>query len=132
MRRSGLPGHLVWQGLLVWTALFLLLLLGACSSSEEPAGSFVAEGKRVFKKNCTSCHSLRPDLTVTGPSLYGIASRAGERMAGLDATEYLRLSITSPGDFLVEGFSNLMQPDFEEKLSPEELDAVVAYLMTLE
>jgi hypothetical protein len=53
-------------------------------------------------------------------------------MAGLDATEYLRLSITSPGDFLLEGFSNLMQPDFEEKLSPEELDAVVAYLMTLE
>jgi cytochrome c2 len=101
MRRSGSPGLFVWQGLLVWTAFVLLLVLGACNSSEEPADPLVAEGKRVFKKNCTSCHSLRPDLTVTGPSLYGNASRAGERMAGQDATQYHRLSITAPGDFLV-------------------------------
>jgi hypothetical protein len=53
-------------------------------------------------------------------------------MAGLDAPQYLRLSITAPGDFLVDGFSDLMQPDLEEKLSPEELNAVIAYLMTLE
>jgi mono/diheme cytochrome c family protein len=132
MRRSGLPGLLVWRDLFIWPALLLLLVLVACNSSEEPADPLVAEGKQLFKKNCTSCHSIRPDLKITGPSLYGVASRGGERMAGLDATEYIRLSITAPGDFIVEGFSNLMQPDFEEKLSQEELDAVIAYLMTLE
>ena len=126
MRGSGLPGPYVLL------ALFLLLVLGACNSSAEPADPLAADGKRLFNKNCISCHSLRPDLTITGPSLDGLASRAGQRMPGIDAREYLRLSITAPGDFLVDDFSNLMQPDFAEKLSAEEMDALIAFLMTLD
>jgi len=126
MRSSSLSGVFV-------CLVFLLLIMGACSSStKEPADPLVAEGKRLFDKNCTSCHSIKPNLTITGPSLYGLASRAGERMAGLDAREYLYLSITAPGDFLVEGFANLMKADFAEKLSADEINSVIAYLMTLE
>ena len=132
MRRSGLPDLSVWRGLLIWPALLLLLLLSACTGPQEPADPLVAEGKRLFNKNCISCHSLKPDLRITGPSLAGVASTAEERVSGINAREYLRLSITAPGDFLVEGFSNLMQPDFEEKFSAEELDALIAFLLTLE
>ena len=53
-------------------------------------------------------------------------------MDGFEAREYLFRSITQPGEFLVEGFSDLMPSNIGDKLDEEELEAVIAYLMTLE
>ena len=53
-------------------------------------------------------------------------------MDGFEAREYLFRSITQPGEFLVEGFSDLMPSNLGDKLDEEELEAVIAYLMTLE
>ena len=65
------------------------------------------------------------------PSLQGISERAGTRVAGLGAEEYIRQSILETNAYIVEGFpESLMPVNFSETLSAEELDAVIAFLMT--
>jgi hypothetical protein len=69
---------------------------------------------------------------IVGPSLAGVATRAGGRISGQDAHTYLLTSIMRPGDYLVEGYQNLMPQDLAKSLTGEELDSVIAYLMTLQ
>lgn len=118
---------------------FVVLLLSACGG-EEPsvptatpiADPFIAEGALQFQRNCGSCHALDPDTVVVGPSVAGLATRAQTREEGLSAQEYLITSILKPSAYLVEGFDDLMPTNFGKSLSGEELDAIVAFLLTLE
>lgn len=81
---------------------------------------------------CQICHSIEPGQDGVGPTLYGIASQAGSRIPGLSAEDYLRESILDPDAYVVEGYpAGQMLPIYEDRLSPEEIDALVAYLMTL-
>lgn len=97
---------------------------------EEFEGS---DGERVFNTaspiTCITCHSL--DGTVgLGPSLQGISERAATRIAGMSAEEYLRQSIIDTNAYIVDGFpESLMPVNFSETLTPEELEAVIAYLL---
>jgi hypothetical protein len=65
------------------------------------------------------------------PNLSGISQRAGSRIEGLSAQEYLYNSITKPDSFVVDGFQNLMYPKFAQELSKQDLTDLLAYLMTL-
>ena len=115
--------------------IFVILILAACSSApEELAPTLDAtqlQGQSVYNLRCAQCHALARDTVVIGPSLAGIATRAGSRVPGYDAEAYLERSILLPDDFLVEGFANTMPTNFGKELTSEELTAVVAYLMTL-
>ncbi len=91
----------------------------------------VIQGKAVFSESCARCHSTTAGAVVVGPSLYGVADRAGSTVEGLDARSYLLQSILAPDRHLVPGFQNLMPADLAKKLSGEEIDAVIAYLETL-
>lgn len=114
----------------------LLSLLTACGNSSAaptPALDALAEqGKQLFTQNCATCHALAPDTLIVGPSLAGVAARAGSRIPDLDAKSYIELSILKPDVYVVAGFSDLMPKDFGKKLTGEEFDALVAFLMTLE
>jgi nitric oxide reductase subunit C len=120
--------------------LFLSLLLAACGGdaeeeiAEEPAieDPILVQGETIFKQDCASCHAATADTVIVGPSLAGIATTAGTRGVGQGAAEYIQLSILRPGEYVVEGFSNLMPSSFGTNLSGEELDALIAYLLTLE
>lgn len=119
--------------------LFLcLLFLIACSGNSEalpPTPTLSAQaqlGKQVFSRDCGACHSTTPDTIIVGPSLAGIASRASSRVEGEDAYTYLLTSVMQPDAYLVEGFENLMPASLSKQLTGEELDAVIAYLQTLE
>ena len=117
-----------------------LLLLTACGggADEEPVEAaaavdpVTAEGQMVFKQNCASCHAVTGDTLIVGPSLAGIASRAASRVEGQSAEEYIQFSILRPGEYVVEGFSDLMPTNFGTTLTGEQLDSVIAYLITLE
>ena len=86
----------------------------------------------MFNSFCARCHSASGETVIVGPSLSGIAERAGERVDGLDARAYIRNSIMDPSAYVVEGFSDgLMPQDLPGQLSPEELEAVIEYLLTL-
>lgn len=67
-----------------------------------------------------------------GPSLAGIAIQAGQRVSGESAEQYLRTSILQPEAYLVSGFEPLMPADLSKRLTGEDFDALVAYLLTLE
>lgn len=119
--------------------LLFLLLSVACGSEPDvpavPTAILTAEedaGRRVFVAHCGACHSVGAEAVIVGPSLAGIASRAGERVDGLDARSYLYSAIMQPDDFQVEGYDDIMPKNFGMTLTGEEIDAVVAYLLTLE
>jgi cytochrome c oxidase subunit II len=97
---------------------------GAQAGGGQGGGDQAAEGEAIFTDNgCGSCHTLSEAGTngTVGPNLDDIsqANRA-----------YIEESIVDPNAEIVEGFSRGIMPDnFEDQLSPEELDALVEYLL---
>ena len=91
----------------------------------------LAAGQKVFVAHCGACHSVEPGSTIVGPSLAHLAETGGTRVDGLDARAYVYNSIMRPSDYLVEGFGDLMPQDLARKLTGEELDSVVAYVLSL-
>lgn len=106
---------------------------GEATSTPAPSGDAV-RGKTVFDGvgACIACHQVTSDLTVVGPSLQGIANRARERIPGMTAEDYLRQSILDPNVYLVPDFQpGLMPITFELTLSEQDIDDVIAYMLTL-
>ena len=82
---------------------------------------------------CRICHSLEKGETIIGPSFYGIADHAGERVPGMTAEEYLHQSIVEPNAFVVPGFpEGQMIQNFGQILTEEQINDLVAFLMTME
>ncbi len=102
-------------------------------------GSDPARGRKLYfetslgtNAGCRICHSLEPGVKLVGPSFYGIAERAGRRVPGMSAEEYLRQSILEPDAYVPEGYpSGQMLPNLGEILSKEQIDDLVAFLMSL-
>lgn len=135
--------------LLLLLLIMLSIMAAACSSNAGATrrlphplemGDPMA-GKVLFSQGvvsdgvpaCASCHTLDPDQTSIGPSLAGVASRAGTRVKGLDAEGYLRQSILDPGAYDAAPDSSVqMYANFAKVLSEEQLNDLVAYLLTLQ
>ncbi len=98
-----------------------------------------AAGERLFNgatmgasAGCQICHSLRPAVQLVGPSLAGVATRAETRVPGLPAADYLMQSLVDPDAYVVEGYQpGQMRPDLAQTLTQQELDDLVAFLLTL-
>jgi mono/diheme cytochrome c family protein len=115
--------------------LALALLLTACGGGSSDGTS---AGKTLFAEpvigsnaGCITCHSLDGSALV-GPSMAGIGTRAGSTVSGMSAEEYLRQSIVDTNAYLVPGFeANIMPANWEDSLTADQIDELVAYLMTL-
>jgi cytochrome c2 len=98
-------------------------------------------GKDIFKNGlgdapaCTACHAVSKGggftVRLSGPNLQGLGERAGTRVEGLTAEEYLAQSILVPDAFVVDGYANIMFPGFAEHFSEQDTADLVAYLLTL-
>lgn len=110
-------------------------------------------GKTLYEaKGCTACHAIRGvgAQGAIGPSLNRIASVAEERIASDDyktklqgqppattAEEYIRQSILHPNAYIVpqcpQGpcLAGVMPQNYEQLMTPQELDNLVAYLASL-
>jgi cytochrome c553 len=124
-------------------ALALLLVLGACSGTNQPPAppmtlppGDAAHGAELFTQSvngapaCNTCH-LNDETTLIGPGMKGFGARAGSRVSGESAEQYTQESITQPASFLVSGFPNAMYNQYASKLSPQDIADLIAYLMTL-
>jgi nitric oxide reductase subunit C len=93
---------------------------------------------------CSACHSVAPNVNIVGPTLSGISSTAGARLRdpsyhgrAKDPAAYIRESIVDPNAHVLAGptFSaggrSLMPSDYGQTLKPEQVDQIVAYLLTL-
>jgi len=86
-------------------------------------------GEGVFESSCSQCHKMGeagrcPDLAQMGSLA---KSRAAERGADFTEVDYLVEALCKPGDYLVEGYGNIM-PAQGKVLSGGQILAVVAFL----
>lgn len=122
----------------LWLALLLAIAgaVSACAAAAEPdptptPTAEIRLGMEVYGRECAACHLLAPDAVKVGPSFHGLADRAAVRVDGLDARGYLMQSIYDPSAYLVPEFEDAMPQDLPKKMTGEEVDAVIAYLLTL-
>jgi mono/diheme cytochrome c family protein len=95
---------------------------GGDTTSEETTAA--VDGAQVFASaGCTGCHTLADagSTATTGPDLDGA-------LKGKDEA-FIHESIIDPNASIAEGYPpNIMPQDYEDRLSPEDLDALVSYL----
>lgn len=115
----------------------------ATAASNDP----VALGQTLFRTTppgCFACHSTSAGVNLVGPSLANISETAEQRIKdpayhgkAKDAAGYIRESIVDPNAFVLAGPTyssggrSLMPTGFDASLKPQQIDELVAYLMTL-
>ncbi len=103
------------------------------------SASEISDGERLFHQfqshagyACVTCHFTDSDERLIGPGLLTIAERAAIRVEGQSGEDYIRESIINPGSYLVEGYPDMFMPqNFAEIFSAEQIDYLVAYLLSL-
>jgi cytochrome c oxidase subunit 2 len=101
----------------------------------EDGESPLAAGRQIFTDaGCDACHTLGDaDATAAvGPDLNQLSGVAQDREPGTSAEDYVKESIVDPPAFVVEGYSGDTMPgNFDDQLTPEEIDTLVKYLLGL-
>jgi cytochrome c oxidase subunit 2 len=93
--------------------------------ADDPAQVFLTMG-------CGGCHKLGAAASTgaVGPPLDGLSGRAAEREPGVDAAAYIEQSIVNPDSVVAPGFQpGLMPKNFADRLTPDQLQALVAFLL---
>lgn len=106
----------------------------------------IALGEALFRTavpTCQACHSMTPGVSLAGPSLAGLGTffeeikASGEYTgAATTAEEFVRESIVEPSAWLHPGAmysaagTSFMPPNYADDLTDEQIDQLVAYLMS--
>lgn len=100
----------------------------------------IALGNTVFHETnesgfaCVTCH-YTSERRLLGPGLANIAVRAADYQPDVDIAVYVRNSIITPTAFFTPADpaypANIMPRNYAEILSEEEIDALVAYILSL-
>lgn len=93
-----------------------------------------ASGKAAFASNgCAGCHTFKAANAsgTVGPDLDQLKAVAAKREKGKSAAAYVKESIEDPRAFTVKGFpNNAMPTTFKKDIPPDQLDALVQYLLS--
>ena len=104
----------------------------AWSSAEKPEHDMVSAGETLFHQvGCSGCHEATS--TVHAPLLNGLYGKPVALQTGAIVTadrQYLRDSILLPNKQIAAGYEPVM-PTFQNRISEEDLNAVIAYLKSL-
>ena len=92
----------------------------AADAASVPAPAATAE-EALAMYACVSCHAMDSGDTLVGPGLVDV----GERLS----TEELRQSIIDPNAVVAEGFPAAMPADFGAKMTVNELQMIVSFLV---
>lgn len=109
---------------------------GLPQPQEEAKDQEAAErGKTLFLREdigCFRCHTVAGTGGTRGPDLTRVAARAGERVPGLSTERYLleKVKAGASYQFNVPEYVPIM-PSFGQILSEEQVEDLVAYLLSL-
>src|SRR5947209_1745860 len=98
-----------------------LLIAGAGMASAAGKGD-AAKGKEVASEQCSVCHNTDNDEKKMGPALKGLYKRAKLKNGKPVNDANVRAVINAGGNGM---------PQYQDMLSDEEKDNVIAYLKTL-
>ena len=129
-----------WIGIII--ALVAALVLTACGGGGASSGPNPEHGKQLYNSKtlgtksaagCVTCHNY--DATKgddsKAPFTQGTGTRAATRIPGLTAEQYIRESIQTPDAYVVEKYkAGDMYQNWAKELSKQEIDDLVAYLLT--
>jgi cytochrome c2 len=108
-----------------------MVMAGAAPIVEVIVVGDAASGSEWFlSQGCNACHSTGAEKLV-GPGQQGVYARAAARAGYSSPEDYIESSIKYPGEYVVEGYSNLMPASWEEA-EKQEIADIIAYLKTLE
>lgn len=112
-------------------------LLAAIQSGAKLANANVPlaeQGKKAMEtKGCLACHSIDGTAKI-GPSIKGIFGHDVELVDGSKVKvddNYIRESIEKPQAKVVKGFNPVMPPYTKEMIGESELNAIIAYIKSL-
>ncbi len=81
-------------------------------------------GKTLFEtRGCSGCHSIIPNEKSLGPNLYDLARRK--------SLAYIHQSIADPSAVIVQGYEDVIMPDFGPILNEDQINALVSYVAAL-
>ncbi len=114
------------------------------AANEAPEGD-PANGQVLFNTQketangvwmCSQCHSVTADeMRLIGPGLWNVSVHAETRIPGTEALDYIHTSIVAPNEFIAPGDppypQGLMPQNYGEVFTEEEINDLVAYLVTL-
>ncbi|MEE9199614.1 MAG: c-type cytochrome, partial [Dehalococcoidia bacterium] len=106
----------------------------------QPPGAVAEEaaerGEELFRSSnvgCLTCHTVSGEGGIRGPDLTHVASQAGERVPGLAAEQYLLEKVGAGASYQYNVPEYVpMMPEFAKRLTEEQLQDVVAFLLSLE
>jgi mono/diheme cytochrome c family protein len=122
--------------------MLVLPILAACNPNppsvidydDLPPEGDAARGEQIFNEQinaqpaCSSCHA---DNNNASPDLTGFGERAEDRVAEQESREYAFYSIVEPGRYIVDDFGNAMPNQYDDKLTPQDIADLIAYLLSL-
>ena len=113
--------------------------VGTTPPAGNGGGDLVARGQMLYETAspipCMTCHTIdgSPSAAPTWQGLYGhdVPLTDGTTVVADDA--YIRESIVDPNAKIVEGFfPNIMPPNYGDTLSDSDIEAIIAYIKSLE
>ena len=115
----------------VLRCIAIVAALGLVACAEPPATEPVARGRQLYRAlDCGRCHHIAGDGGRLGPELTRAGAVAEERRPG-GAREYLRQALVEPGAYIVPGERDTMPRGLVTGLSGSDLEALLAYLLSL-
>ena len=108
--------------------LFVAAIFSACdveprkSDAELGLNPLQAAGRRVYDSRCSECHYAYSTHNLRGPSLHGLFKKQ-VMSSGIPANDERVLDIILLGRAKMPGFQN--------KLTQQQVDELMAYLHTL-
>ena len=118
------------------------LLVAACGGSAEsvipyadvPQTGDAVRGEQLYNtsvNNTPACNSCHIAGQTGSPDLTGYSEVADSRVPGESAHEYTFWAIAEPGRHVLEGYGNAMYNQYDNKLTPQDIADLIAYMLTL-